>query len=186
MPSSPRGVALVGPRSGDRVREAEAGGGDGVAGIARLGGGEAVGGDLGVGEDDAGDGAVVGAWLVAGDVGAGDPRLVFGDVGKGHHAGEVADRPDAVGGAAALVDLDATSGGVQADRFEPQPVQAGRASHGDEQLLAADLLAAGEANDLAPVGGRVGRCTALVARGYQRTRSTIDWSLAPWMVQMIR
>jgi len=126
--------------------------------VVGLGGGQLDSGDLGVGEDDARDGAAVGACLVAADVGARDPRLVFADVGERQCAGEVADRSHAVGGAAALIDLDATLPGVEPDHLEAEPVEAGRASDGDQQLVAGDLLAAGEPDDLASVhdGGLLG------------------------------
>ncbi len=55
QPEGAAGVALLGPRPGDGVGEADLGGGGVDAAGAGLGGGEPGGGDLGVGEHHPGD-----------------------------------------------------------------------------------------------------------------------------------
>ena len=67
---------------------------------------------------------------------AGDPRLVLGDVREQRDAGDVADRPDALAGAAALVDLDPAAARLDADGLEAEPSCAGAAGRDDEHLAA--------------------------------------------------
>src|SRR5581483_10191328 len=98
--------------------------------------------DLGVGEDAGRDRAVVGPDVAAREVGGRDARLVLADVGEERDAGDVADRPHALAGAAALVDLDPRASDRQPEPLEPLDVRP--AAGGDEQPLRLDRLAVRE------------------------------------------
>ena len=63
------------------------------------------------------------------------------------HAGHVADRPDALGGPAALVDLDPAPSGLDADVLQADALRAWAATGGDDDLPAASLLARVELDD---------------------------------------
>src|SRR5581483_11658494 len=118
------------------------------AGLARGRLAQADGGELGIGEDDPRDGPVVGLRRLAEDVHRGDSPLVLADVGEHRDAGHVADRPDALGGAAALVDLDPARVRLDSDVLEPDAVDARPAAGRDDELGAADLVARVELDDL--------------------------------------
>ena len=94
--------------------------------LAGLGLGQPNRGDLGIGEDHARNGAVVGLRVLPEDVGDGDAGLVLGDVRERRHAVDVADRPDAFAGPAALVHLDAAPAGLDPDRVEAESRVRGR------------------------------------------------------------
>ena len=98
-------------------------------------------GDLRVGEDDARNGAVVRGDVAAEDVGGRDPALVFADVGERPDPGDVADRPDAFGGAHPLIDLDPLGGAIRIDpgRVEAEAVDPRLAPGRDQQLVPAEL-----------------------------------------------
>ncbi len=107
-------------------------------------------GDGRIGVGDAGDRAVVGAHVLALDVGDDDARLVAADVGEGRDAGDVADRPDAVRGAAVFVHRH---GAVLADLdpgpLEAEPVGARPPAGGEQDALGAHLLPAREREHVA-------------------------------------
>ena len=105
-------------------------------------------GGLWVGEDDARHRVVVGPALAAEDVGGGHPALILADVGERPDAGDVADRPDAVGGVHAVVDLEAARVGLDAEGLQADILHARAASRGHEQLVAAQLGAVGELEDV--------------------------------------
>ena len=80
-------------------------------------------GDLRVGERDRRDRAVVGLRRPAGDVGRRDPRLVLAEVGELRMRRAVADRPDVLGGAQALVGLDPALRDRRAELFETEALR---------------------------------------------------------------
>jgi hypothetical protein len=102
----PARVVLIGPWSGDRLREIHLGT-DGLDPLLlRLLAGEADGGDLRVGEDHPRDAVVPGGALVAGDVVDDDAGHVHRDVGERHDASDVTQRPHAVAGPATFLHDD--------------------------------------------------------------------------------
>ena len=140
-------VLLVGPRARDRLGELDGHGDHVEALLPRLLIGQADGCDLRIGEDDPRNDAVVGPRGTAEDVCNRHSRLVLPDVGEERDAGDVADRPDAVSGAAPLVDGDAVGIRIDSDRFQAQFLRASPTSARDDEDLAAHLVAVLEAHD---------------------------------------
>ena len=82
---------------------------------------------------------MVGANVAAVHVVGRDARVVLADVRERRDAGDVAERPDVLGRAHPLVDLDPAPADRQAERLEPVDVRP--ASGGDEQPVERDLAA---------------------------------------------
>src|SRR5262249_23483924 len=85
---------------------------------------------------------------LAEDVHGGDPALVLAEVREHCDAGDVADRPDAVRGPAALIDVDAARVGLDADGLEADASRPWTAAGRDNDLRAVRLVAVVELDDL--------------------------------------
>src|SRR5699024_2957242 len=91
---------------------------------------------LRVGERHSRDRAVVGGRpVLAEDAAYGDRGLVHRHVGERTFAGDVADRPQSVGDAQVVVDVECPYGRVELDRREPEVVQVGTTPGRHEQTL---------------------------------------------------
>lgn len=112
--------------------------------------------DLRFREDDAWNRSILRAHGPGEDVRAGDPPLVLAHVGERHDPGDVADCPDSLRRATALVHLDPLLAGLDAHVFKRQFAQARLAADGDDQLIGGYLLV-GEANGAAVPCGADGR-----------------------------
>ena len=150
---------LLGVRARVRLRLRELARSATVGAEARLGRADRRG--LRVGEDDARHGVVVRLARLAEDVRGDDLALVLADVRQLPDAGDVADRPQPLADAEALVDRDAAGVGLDADRLEADPLDARPPAGGDEQPVAAQLAAVVELEDVvvavAPCRGRAAR-----------------------------
>lgn len=71
-------------------------------------------------------------------------------MGEGHHAGHVADCPDALAGAAAPVDGDAARVGLDAHVLKAQAGDLGPAARRDQELVGPQLAPVGELDH--PIG----------------------------------
>jgi hypothetical protein len=76
-----------------------------------------------------------------------DPRLVLADVREQRHPGRVADRPDAVGDTAALIDRNPVLSDGDANAFEADACCPRPPPRGDDQHRAAQLAAVIELDD---------------------------------------
>ena len=80
-------------------------------------------------------------------------------MGQQPHAGDVADGPQPLTGAQVRVDRDAVRIGLDADRLQAEPLDAGTPAGGDEQAITTQLAATVDRQDvvfaIAPRRGRV-------------------------------
>ena len=100
----------------------------------------ADGRDLRVGEHRRRDRPVVGAHVATRDVRRRHARLVLAEVREEPDARDVADRPDAVARAKAVVDRDPAPGDLDLELLEPEPVDVRATARRDEQPLGLECL----------------------------------------------
>src|SRR5215218_4404081 len=101
-----------------------------------------------VGVGHARHGVVVRLPWVAEEVRGDHAPLVLADVGERPDAGDVADRPEPLGGAKVRVDRDAAWVRLDADGLEANAVDPRSPAGGDEQPVAAQLAAVVELEDV--------------------------------------
>ena len=113
--------------------------------------GQADRGHLGIAEDNPRNSSEIGSRRFPEDVCARDPRLVCRHMGERHRSGDVADRPDALRGAASLIDLDPAVGAVDADVLEREAVGCRSSPRRDDQLTGLEFRSALERDDTSAV-----------------------------------